>query len=152
MQEKWFDDFVAGDVFTSPPYTITEAEMLAFARQYDPQYLHTSKPAAENGPYGGLIASGWHTCALAFGMFMATKPYGLASLGAPGVDKLEWLRPVRPGDRLQTIVSVIKTKLSRSKPDRGLVHLNWRVENQRREPVLSMTGPVMLLRSPQNTA
>ncbi len=148
MKEKWFDDFVVGEVFRSPSYTVTESELVDFAFKFDPQYFHISKPDAEASPFGGLIASGWHICALAFRLFMDNRPYRDASLGAPGVDKLQWLAPVRPGDTLRVIVTVSQTRRSTSKPDRGIVNLDWSMLNQNDVQVMSMTGPVFLLRKP----
>ena len=144
MEEKWFEDYAAGDVIRSLAFTLSEAELIDFARTYDPQYLHISKSAAAAGPFGGLIASGWQTCALAFRLFMETRPYGAASLGAPGVDEIKWLQPLRPGDTVRTIVTVRETRPSRSKPDRGLVMLDWEMRKQDDSLIMTMRGPVML--------
>jgi acyl dehydratase len=148
MTERWYEDFKIGDEIFSEPYFIDADDIIGFANKYDPQYFHTSEADAKTGPFEGLIASGWHICALAFRLFMDTNPYGKASLGAPGVDGIQWRRPIRPNDEINVRVSVVNKRLSKSQSDRGIVHLDWTVTNQNGESVLTMQGPIMLLCRP----
>ena len=145
MVERWYEDFALGEEIHSPGKTFTEAEIVDFAFRFDPQPLHIDRPAATAGSYGGLIASGWHVVAVAFRLFHMTGALGAASLGSPGIDELRWLKPVRPGDTVRTVVTVAEKRLSRSKPDRGIVIVDYRVINQDGEAVMSMRG-VQLVR------
>ena len=139
VDNGWFEDFEVGRIVRSPGKTLSEAEILEWAFQYDPQPFHMDRVAAKRSIYGGIIASGWQTGTIAFRLFMETKPFAPgASLGSPGVDELRWRRPVRPGDTLHVVVKVTGRRESKSKPDRGIVHLYFEMLNQRDEVVLSM--------------
>jgi acyl dehydratase len=139
VKPRFFDDFAAGDAMTTPGITITEAMIIDFALRYDPQPIHLDKPAAEAGFYRGLIASGWQVAALGFRLVVQSGFLFGGSLGSPGVDELRWLAPVRPGDTIRVEIGVTKTRLS-SKGDRGYVHVEYRVKNQRDETVMTMDG------------
>ena len=139
-QERYLEDFVEGAVHEFGPITITENDIVRFGEQFDPQVFHTDPQGARETVYGGLIASGWHTCSLLMRMFVEHYLPGPASLGSPGVDRLRWLHPVRPGDRLTLRVTVHKVKPSRSKPDRGVLFSLCEMVNQNRDVVVSMTG------------
>ena len=145
MVERSYEDFAVGEEFRSPGKTFTEAEIVDFAFRFDPQPIHIDRPAATAGSYGGLIASGWHVVAVAFRLFHMTGVLGPASLGSPGIETLRWLKPVRPGDTVRTVVTVADKRPSRSKPDRGIVIVDYRVINQDGEAVMSMRG-VQLVR------
>jgi acyl dehydratase len=149
MTDRWFEDFKIGDKLVSAHHVIKTTDIIGFANQFDPQYFHTSPEAAAAGPFEGLIASGWHICSLAFRLFMDTNPYGKSSLGAPGVDNIRWVKPVRPDDIIQVNVVVEATRLSKSRPDRGIVQLDWSVINQDDDVVVTMQGPIMLLCRPE---
>jgi acyl dehydratase len=136
--ERYFEDYVAGSVYQYGTVSVGEADIVDFARRYDPQYFHTNPDAASRGPFGGLIASGWHTAALMMRLFVEHYLSKVASLGSPGVDELRWIRPVRPGDRLRIRVSIVETRRSRSKPDRGVVRTFVEVLNQAEEVVMSL--------------
>lgn len=123
---------------------VTEEDIVAFARQYDPQPLHTDRAAAERGPYGGLIASGWHSTALMMRLVADNWLSAESSLGSPGIDELRWLRPVRPGDTLSIRITVVEARRSRSKPDRGLVRSRIEVVNQRAEVVITLIAMNLL--------
>jgi acyl dehydratase len=148
MSEIWFESFTLGQTFRSGGKTLSEAEILDFAFRYDPQPIHIDKPAAEAGPYGGLISSGWQTMAVAFRMFMELKPFGQASLGSPGVDELRWLKPVRPGDTIRMEAEVVEIRPSASRPDRGGVTVAYRVLNQKDETVMTLKAVQLLRRRP----
>ncbi|MCH8999045.1 MAG: MaoC family dehydratase [Proteobacteria bacterium] len=146
MTGRTFDDFEVGERFTSPGITVSEAQILDFALAYDPQPFHLDKEAAARSLYGGLIASGFQTLALGFRAFYQAGVINDCSLGSPGLDELRWLKPVRPGDTLHAEVEVKSTRASRSKPDRGIVHMDWEVKNQAGEVVMTFTGIHLLRR------
>jgi len=135
-----WEDFPVGKVRETDGTTLTKEDIVAFARQFDPQPFHVDERAAERSFYGGLIASGWHTCALAMRLYYDAVLRRAASQGSPGVEKVRWLRPVRPGDTLRVRVEVLEARPSESKPGLGLVRSQWQVLNQRDEPVMEMEG------------
>jgi len=137
-QERYLEDYVTGDIHEFGPITITEDEIVKFGKQFDPQLFHTDPKGAGKTVYGGLIASGWHTCGLFMRLFVEHYLPGRASLGSPGVDELRWLKPVRPGDALSLRVTVHHVKPSRSKPDRGVLFSFCEMLNQTGEVVASM--------------
>jgi acyl dehydratase len=134
---KFLDDFAVGDKFTTAEAEITEAMILDFARDYDPQPFHIDPVAAKESIYGGLIASGFQTLALGFRLVWDTGVIAGSSMGSPGFDELRWLKPVRVGDRLHVEAEVIGVAPSRSKPDRGIIRIAYRYLDQRNEPVLT---------------
>jgi acyl dehydratase len=137
-RERWFEDYREGETIAFGDRTVTAEEIIAFARAYDPQSFHLSEEGGRATPYGGLIASGWHTAALTMRM-LVDHVLTRQGLGSPGLDELRWLAPVRPGDRLSCRVTVLETRRSRSKPDRGIVRQKVETYNQRGEQVLSWT-------------
>jgi acyl dehydratase len=146
---RYFEDYVPGTVFEGGPIVVDEAEIVAFARRYDPQSFHVDAVAAANSVFGGLIASGWHTVGLTMRLLVEHYLSEASSLGSPGIDELRWRKPVRPGDELRVRARVFEAKRSRSKPDRGLVRSSIDVSNQRGEPVLTMKAMnLILLRNP----
>lgn len=145
IEERYFEDYVAGSVFEYGSIPVEEAEVINFAKRYDNQTLHTDAEAAARGPFGGLIASGWHTAGLMMRLFTDHYLSKVASVVSPGVDELRWTKPVRPGDRLSIRVSILESRRSRSKPDRGTVHSRVEVLNQDREVVMSLRAMNILL-------
>ena len=139
-QERYLEDFVDGSVYEFGPASITEEEIILFGKSFDPQVFHTDPEKAKETVYGGLIASGWHTCSLFMRLYVEYYLPGPASLGSPGVDEIRWLKPVRPGDKLTLRVTVHKVKPSRSKPDRGVLYSFCEMVNQENEVVVSMMG------------
>jgi acyl dehydratase len=135
--QRFFEHYPEGAVFELGTFTMTEQEIIDFARQFDPQDMHVDRAVAATGPFGGVIASGWQTVGLMMQLFVAhfLPKNGLAS---PGVDTLRWTRPVFPGDLLSVRVTITEARLSRSRPDRGLTHNLIEVRNQHGEIVLSM--------------
>ena len=127
---RHWEDFTAGDVTDIGPITVSEQEIVEFASRYDPQYFHVDPAAAQDGPFGGLIASGWHTASLFMGMFVRAILLDTASLGSPGIDELRWLAPVRPGDTLHGRVTVDEVRESSKDPSRGTVITTSEVFNQ----------------------
>ena len=126
MSERWFEDYVPGTTAEHGPLRVAEDDVVDFGRRFDPQPFHVDAEAAAAGPFGGLIASGWHTCALMMRLLADEYLSPVSSLGSPGVDELRWVAPVRPGDELTLRTTVAAARLSRSKPDRGM--LRTRIE------------------------
>jgi acyl dehydratase len=127
---RHWEDFTPGETTEIGPVTVSEAEIVEFASRYDPQSFHVDPEAATDGPFGGLIASGWHTAALFMGMFVRAILLDTASLGSPGIDELRWLHPVRPGDTLTGRVTVDEVRESSKDPGRGTVFTTSEVFNQ----------------------
>jgi len=148
IQERYFEDYVPGAVYVYGSITVSEEDILRFADAFDTQSIHTDPEAAEQGPFKGLIASGWHTTAVMMRLYADHYLSKVAGLASPGVDELRWVQPVRPGDSLSIRTTVQQARTSRSKPDRGLVHTGVEVLNQRGEVVLTMTVMNMLRRRP----
>jgi acyl dehydratase len=149
IDRRYFEDYRVGSVHHYGGITVDEAEVIAFAAKFDPQYIHVDPEAAARGPFGGLIASGWHTGAMMMRLFADNYLSSVASLGSPGIDELRWTRPVRPGDTLNIRVTVLEAKASRSKPDRGVVRTLIEVLNQNGELVMSCKA-INLLRRRDN--
>jgi acyl dehydratase len=145
---KFFDDFAVGDTFVTAEHEITEAMILAFAQDYDPQPFHTDPVAAKASIYGGLIASGFQTLALGFRLVWDTGVLVGSSMGSPGFDELRWLKPVRAGDRLRVEAEVVGVAPSRSKPDRGIVRVAYRYLDQHGDAVLTCAMMHLLRRRP----
>lgn len=146
IEDRYFEDYVPGAVYSFGSITVSQQEILDFAERFDPQSIHTDPQAAQEGPFKGLIASGWHTTGVMMRLYADHYVSKVASLASPGVDELRWLQPVRPGDALSIRTTVMQARASRSKPDRGLVYTKVEVLNQHSEPVLTMTVMNMLRR------
>ncbi|HZQ16775.1 MAG TPA: MaoC family dehydratase [Gaiellaceae bacterium] len=137
---RYFEDFRVGEATELEPVTVTEEEIVEFARRYDPQPFHVDAEAAKDGPFGGLVASGWHTTALFMSTFVRTILLDSSSMGSPGVSEIRWTAPVRPGDTLRGRVTVTDVQPSSKRADRGTVFTACTVVNQDGVPVLSMTA------------
>jgi acyl dehydratase len=149
MKAYWyFEDFEPGQDIDLGLCTVTEDEIVAFAREYDPQPFHVDRDAAAQSIYGGVIASGWQTC----GMMMRLVVDGVlgksSSMGSPGLDGVRWLAPVRAGDTLNVRYQTVQVKASASKPDRGVVWSKWVAINQHGETVCTVEGMGMFGRRP----
>lgn len=145
----YFEDFKVGEVLEMGRRVVDRDEVVAFAKAYDPQPFHIDEEAARDSFFGGLIASGWHTCAMVMRMMCDSYLCDAASLGSPGVDNIRWLKPVRPGDTIRATRTILDARTSKSKPDIGIVQSRWEVYNQRDELVMSMEGVGMFrVRSP----
>jgi acyl dehydratase len=132
----FYEDFTEGRVFDTPGVTVTEAAIIAFAHQYDPQPFHLDREAAGRSIFEGLVASGFHTLCLSFRLFTQLAVLR-NNMGGPGLDEVRWPRPVRPGDTIRCRVTVAERRASSSRPDRGII--TWRFEtlNQRDEVVMT---------------
>jgi acyl dehydratase len=146
--EVYWEDLPVGTVIDLGTHEVTKDEILEFASKYDPQPFHTDEEAAKDSIYGGLIASGWHTCAMMIRLLCDSLLLRAASLGSPGIDEIRWIKPVRPADTLHGRMEVIESRASRSKPDRGIVKSRWEVTNQDGNVVMTMEGMGMYRRRP----
>jgi acyl dehydratase len=135
--DRYFEDYTIGATYICGTFTMTEDEIIQFATQYDPQMMHIDRDLAAQGPFGEVIASGWHTIAKTMRLVVENfLPHN--GLAAPGVDEVRWLRPVRPGDTLTLHATIQDARRSRGKPDRGLLHILLELLSQHGEVVLSM--------------
>ena len=137
-ENRYFEDYVAGAVHEFGAIAVDEQEVLDFGKRFVPLSYHIDKEAAKRSLYGGLIASGWHTAALMMRLYTDNYLSKVANLGSPGCDELRWPKPVFPGDELSLRVTVLETRRSDSKPDRGIVRSFVEVLNQKREVVMSL--------------
>ena len=143
---SYFEDLETGDEWTGGEYEVTEAEIIEFAEQYDPQWFHTDRErAAEQSMYGGLIASGWHTAAISMRLLVECFLGEAATLGAKGVDELRWHKPVQPGDRLSVRATVEEKTVDTEA--RGTIRLGVETSDAAAEVVFSMVGIVMVRRA-----
>jgi acyl dehydratase len=136
----YFEDFKVGETSEMGRRVVDRDEVIAFARDFDPQPFHIDEEAARASMFGGLIASGWHTVSMVMRMMCDSYLLQSASLGSPGVDHVKWLKPVRPGDTIRAVRTVLEARVSKSKPDVGIVKTRWDVYNQADEPVMTMEG------------
>jgi acyl dehydratase len=143
-EDRYFEDYVPGAVYEYGYLSVTETEILEFARRFDPQPIHTDPEYAVSGPFGGLIASGWHTSSLMMRLFADHYLSRVASLASPGIDELRWPAPVRPGDQLRLRTTIVEARPSRSKPDRGLVRTRGELINSGDRVVLALTAMNLL--------
>lgn len=141
---RHFEDYVPGTVVEVGPIAVSEAEVIDFGRRFDPQPFHVDPAQAAQSPFGGLIASGWHTGSLMMRLLVDHFLPRTAGLGSPGLDELRWLAPVRPGDALSVRITVLEANRSRSKPDRGMVRTLIEVLNQRREVVMTVKAMTLI--------
>ena len=147
--KRWyFEDFYPGQEIDLGSRSVTEEEIIAFATQFDPQPFHVDKEAAAKSIYGGVIASGWHTCSMMMRMVVDGMMIEASSMGSPGLDGVRWLLPVRAGDTLSVRYVTTEVKASASKPDRGVVWSKWVATNQRGEEVCTVAGMGMMGRRP----
>jgi acyl dehydratase len=133
-----FAELDTGVVIEAGPRRVDQAEILAFATAHDPQWFHIDPPAALDGPYHGLIASGFHTCSIAMRLIVDTILRGSECYGAPGLAYVKWPNPVRPGDDLRLRATVLERRLSRSRDTLGLVRWRWQLFNAAGDEVLDM--------------
>lgn len=122
-----FAEFHIGQVIEAGPYRVDEAEIIGFAAAYDPQWFHTDRDAAEHGRFGGLIASGWHTCGIAMRLVADAALRGSESFASPGLAYLRWPHPVRPGDSVSLRATVLEVRRSRQRPALGILRWRWQL-------------------------
>jgi len=144
----WWEDFKVGERSEMGRHTFGADEIVTFARQFDPQPFHTDPQAARESAFGGLIASGWHTCAVGMRLMVDQYIGRTVSLGSPGIEDIRWLRPVRAGDTLTYSRTVTASRASATRAAVGLVKHRWEAVNQSGETVLTMEGWGMYGRRP----
>ena len=137
MGFRYFEDFTAGQTLELGAFSLTEEEIIEFARKFDPQPMHTDPEAARASIYGGLIASGWHTAVCYMRLVVDGVLQGTESLGSPGLDNLHWLKPVRPGDTVRASFHILEARPSNSRPDWGIVRSRGELVNQAGEMVMT---------------
>ena len=137
---KYWEDFKLGERAELGRHTFSEEEIVVFGRQYDPQPFHVDAEQARSGPFAGLIASGWQTCAIGMRLMVEGYINQTRSLGSPGIDNIRWLKPVRPGDTIAYSRVVLESRASTTRKGVGLVKHRWEALNQRGELVLTMEG------------
>ena len=145
---RYFEDFVVGQTVETAPHTLSESEIIAYAREFDPQPFHVDPAAAAKTIFGGLIASGWHTCAVCMRLNCDSYINRSVSLGSPGLDNIRWLKPVRAGDTITYRRTVLESRASLSRPGVGLLRSRTEALNQHGEVVMSMEGWGMFGRRP----
>jgi acyl dehydratase len=145
ITDRYFEDYIPGSIYEFGTILVTQEQILAFAKDFDPQDFHADPEAAKQTIFGGLIASGFHTAGLMMRLYADHYLSRVASLSSPGVDELRWKHPVRPGDALSIRVKVVEARRSNSKPDRGIVRSFIEVLNQSHEVVMSMSALNLLL-------
>ena len=143
-QQRFFEDYVPGSVCEFGTVQLDEADIVGFAKQYDPQNIHADPEAAARGPYHGLIASGWQTASVMMRLLADNYVSKVANMGSPGIDELRWRLPVRPGDSLSIRITVLEANRSRSKPYKGVVRSLVEVLNQNQEVVMSLKSLSMV--------
>ena len=144
----YWEDFPVGKVSEFGGITVTAEDIVRFAREFDPQPFHLDDEAGKKSLFGGLCASGWHTCALAMRMMCDAYLLESSSLGSPGLENIRWIKPVRPGDVLRTRMVVLEARPMASKPEVGLLRNRWELINQNNEEVMQMEGYGMFGRRP----
>jgi acyl dehydratase len=148
-KERYFDDLKVGDRFKSESLRVTERQVIEFAHKFDPQMFHLTRKRAERTIFKGLIASGWHTAAMTMRLFVQRLNFAEGAIGL-GVDELRWPNPVRPGDVLQVETEIVDLRLSRSKPNCGILRLRNVTTNQRGEIVQTMFANAIVPRRSVN--
>jgi acyl dehydratase len=150
--QRSFEDIRAGQVYEFGTITVSEKDIIDFARQFDPQDFHLDPAKAASSLFGGIVASGWHTTSIAMRLYVDHYLSHIANLGSPGVEDIRWPNPLRPGDTLRIRVTILEARPSRSKPDRGIVRVHVEAINQTDNLVLSMTGVSLVGRRRESSA
>jgi acyl dehydratase len=143
---RYFEDFVVGEVMVLPGRQISRAEIIAFAAEYDPQPFHLDEDAARASMLGGLAASGWHSCCLLMRIISDGLMSDARFMGAPGVEEVRWLAPLRPGDTISVRATVLETRVSRSRPELGFIKFLFEMNNARGDVLTTLTVSPMFAR------
>ncbi len=152
MSDRYFEDFKVGERFVSAGLTMTEAGIIEFARQWDPQPFHIDVEFAKKWSFGGLIASGLHTMSATLRLWLDLGVFRACSLGSPGLGETQFPRPVRPGDTIRVVTDIVQLRTSASRPDRGICRVRQVTINQRGEHVMEQETTIFLKRRPVATA
>ncbi|MCC8431148.1 MaoC family dehydratase [Reyranella aquatilis] len=146
MTDRFYEDFKVGERFVSGGMTLTEAAIVDFARQWDPQPFHIDAEFSAKWTFGGLIASGLHTMSVTLRLWLDLGVFRACCLGSPGIGEVQFARPVRPGDTLHVVTDLVELRASTSRPDRGIVRIRQVTVNQRGEAVMEQETSVFLKR------
>ena len=149
MSQRYFEDLKAGERFKSGTYSVSEEQIISFAREFDPQPFHLDTAAARKTMFESLIASGWHIAAITMRLFVQALNFAEGAIGL-GVDELRWPNAVRPSDVLQVETEIVDLRVSRSKPTHGVVRLRYVTTNQRGEIVQTMMASALVSRRSSN--
>jgi acyl dehydratase len=148
MTERYLEDFAVGQVFNSARTHVDKEQIVAYAKQFDPQPFHLDDEAARKTPFQGLAASGWHTAGMTMRMMLDGEFKPVGGILGVGFDELSWPRPVRPGDELHAKSEILEVRPSKSRPDRGMIRVRTTTYNQKDEPVMAFTGNLLVPRRP----
>jgi acyl dehydratase len=143
LAKLYFEDFKPGYTAQFGPRLVTREEIIAFAAQYDPQPMHLDEAAGQKSLLGGLGASGWHGCGIMMRMICDGFMLNSASMGAGTIEEVQWLRPIRPGDRLTLRLTILDARASRTRPELGIVRFRYEMFNAHEECVMTMVTPAM---------
>ena len=146
MPKLHWDDFKAGTVAVYGPRLVTREEIVAFAAEFDPQPMHLDETAATATLLGGLAASGWHSCCILMRIIADGFINDSSSLGAPGVDEVRWLKPLRPGTRVRVRTTILETRASNSRPEIGFVKCLFELLDEQDIVLITLTSPLMIRR------
>ncbi len=138
MPRLHWEDFTPGQVIDCGSRVVTREEIVAFAAEYDPQPMHLDELAARDTPIGGLIASGWHSCCILMRMLSDALLHDASFMGAPGIEEVKWLAPLRPGEQVNLRATVLESRSSRSRPEMGFVKLRFELVGASDKPVVSL--------------
>jgi acyl dehydratase len=144
MTKRYLEDFAPGLVIEHGPRLVTREEIVAFAAEFDPQPMHLDEDAARASILGGLAASGWHTCCLLMRMACDSFVLDSSSMGAPGIDEVNWLKPLRPGTHITLRTTVLETRVSNSRPEMGFVKVRMDVLGDERKPIMTLTTSMIM--------
>jgi len=144
--KRYWEDFTPGQIIEYGPRQITREEIIAFGKEFDPQPFHLSEQTARSTMLGELCASGWHSCSIMMRMAADGFVLNSSSMGAPGIDEVQWLKPIRPDDELTLRATVLAKRASNSRPDMGFVNVQLELFNAQRERVMSLKAPLMFSR------
>jgi acyl dehydratase len=146
MKEQYLEDYTVGQTFLGGKHQIDKEQIVAFAKQFDPQYYHLDEEAAKTSPFKGLAASGWHTAAITMRLLVGGEFKPAGGIIGVGFDELSWARPVRPGDELYVRSEILEVRPSKSKKDRGTIRVRNTTFNQNDEVVQTFTGNLLVPR------
>jgi acyl dehydratase len=148
-----YEDLEVGALTEIGKHTFTPEDIVEFAQRYDPQPFHLDEAGGKASPFGGLVASGWHTCSVFMGMLVRNVLSDSTSMGSPGIDEIRWLKPVRAGATITMFQLIVDKRLSASRPDRGIVTTEWIGNNEDGDTVITVKSKVIFgLRNPQANA
>lgn len=148
VTDRWFEDYVVGSIYEYGYASVSQDEIIEFALRYDPQPIHIDVTAAQAGPFHGIIASGAQTIALSMGLYVTHYISHSASLASPGLDEIRWNAPLRPDDQIRIQTEILSSRLSASKPDRGIIHTKMTTFNQDDVAIMTLTAANFMQRRP----